>query len=100
MVCVVSVGDSMHLFSELSWPTLEDIVAMCLCMVSEVASLVDRNMVSKLLAMAIAKKLHARKHRSNVRSNRACYQKLLSNMTGLEFYRRRCRNPEKTHAKL
>ena len=56
MVCVVSVGDSMHLFSELPWPTLKDIVAMCLYMVSEVASLVDRNMVSKLLAMAIAKK--------------------------------------------
>ena len=71
-------------------------------MVSEVATLADRNMVSEFLARATAKKqnLHPHKHRSNVRSNRACYQRLLSNMTGLEFYRRCCRNPKKTYAKL
>ena len=68
---------------------------------SEVVSLADRNMVSKFLARAIAKtNLHTHKRRSNVRSNCACYRKLLSNMTGLEFYRRCCRNLNKTYAKL
>ena len=56
VVCVVPVGDSMRLFSELSWPTLKDIVAMYLYMVSEVASLVDSNMVLEFLARAIANK--------------------------------------------
>ena len=78
-------------FLLLSWPTLKDIVVMCLCMVSEVASLVDRNVVSEFLARAIAKnRTFSHKHRSNVRSNRACYQKLFPNMAGLEFYRSSC----------